>query len=185
VFKLLFLGSLAFSLSINLQVQLKRRWYGLCLQRWYASPSKSKSRLRLTERGLTLPSSGRAFGTPLKSNVRFHELALKREPCAIAAHGFRRYNNQVRITYDPTKRDRTLSERGLNFEDAEVVFEGMTVEVEDKRKDYGERRILCFGLLAGRLVVVGYTPRGSVRHVFSMRKANDREQTRLAPYFGL
>jgi uncharacterized protein len=53
------------------------------------------------------------------------------------------------------------------------------------RKDYGERRILCFGLLAGRFVVVGYTPRGSVRHVFSMRKANDREQTRLAPYFGL
>jgi uncharacterized DUF497 family protein len=45
--------------------------------------------------------------------------------------------------------------------------------------------MLCFGLLAGRLVVVGYTPRGSVRHVFSMRKANDREQTRLAPYFGL
>jgi uncharacterized DUF497 family protein len=33
-------------------------------------------------------------------------------------------------------------------------------------------------------VVVGYTVRGSVRHVFSMRKANDREQTRLAPYFG-
>ena len=37
----------------------------------------------------------------------------------------------------------------------------------------------------GRLVVVGYTPRGSVRHIFSMRKANDREQARLAPYFGL
>ena len=35
-----------------------------------------------------------------------------------------------------------------------------------------------------RQVVVGYTPRGTVRHIFSMRKANDREQTRLAPYFG-
>ena len=52
------------------------------------------------------------------------------------------------------------------------------------RKESGERRILCFGLLAGRLVVVGYTPRGTVRHIFSMRKANDREQTRLAPYLG-
>ena len=59
------------------------------------------------------------------------------------------------------------------------------MEVEDARKDYGERHILCYGLLAGRLVVVGYTPRGSVRNVFSMRKANDREQTRLAPYLGL
>lgn len=37
----------------------------------------------------------------------------------------------------------------------------------------------------GRLVVIGYTPWGAVRHVFSMRKAHDREQARFAPYFGL
>jgi uncharacterized DUF497 family protein len=78
-----------------------------------------------------------------------------------------------------------LADRGLDFEDAVVVFDGLTVEVEDTRKDYGEKRIICYGLLAGRMVVVGYTLRGSVRHIFSMRKANDREQTRLAPYFGL
>jgi uncharacterized DUF497 family protein len=76
-------------------------------------------------------------------------------------------------------------ERGLDFADAMTVFEGTTIEVEDTRRDYGERRIVSYGLLAGRMVVVGYTPRGAVRHVFSMRKANDREQTRLAPYFGL
>ena len=103
----------------------------------------------------------------------------------VVAIGYCRYTNHVRVSYDPAKRERTLAERGLDFEDALVVFRGMTLEVEDTRKDYGERRMLCFGLLAGRLVVVGYTPRGSVRHVFSMRKANDREQTRLAPYFGL
>ena len=91
----------------------------------------------------------------------------------------------MRISFDPAKRQRTLAERGLDFEDSAAVFQGTTVEVEDTRKDYGESRILCFGLLAGRLVVIGYTPRGSVRHIFSMRKANDREQTRLAPYFGL
>jgi uncharacterized protein len=91
----------------------------------------------------------------------------------------------VRISYDPGKRQRTLEDRGLDFEDSVLVFEGLTVEVEDTRKDYGEQRVMCFGLLEGRLVVIGYTPRGSVRHVFSMRKANDREQTRLAPYFGL
>ncbi|MFO1331253.1 MAG: BrnT family toxin [Rubrivivax sp.] len=80
----------------------------------------------------------------------------------------------MRISYDPVKRERTLAERGLDFEDAAAVFDGITVEVEDARKDYGERRIICYGLLAARLVVVGYTPRGSVRHVFSMRKADDR-----------
>ena len=37
-------------------------------------------------------------------------------------------------------------------------------------------------MLAGRFVVIGYTPRAT-RHVFSMRKANDREKSRLAPYF--
>ena len=95
------------------------------------------------------------------------------------------YNYHVRISFDPAKRAKTLEERGLDFQDAAEVFNGVTVEVDDTRKDYGERRVLCFGLLAGRLVVVGYTPRGAVRHIFSMRKANDREQTRLAPYFGL
>lgn len=91
----------------------------------------------------------------------------------------------MRISYDPAKRNKTLAERGLDFEDAAIVFKGLTVELEDLRQDYGERRLLCFGLLAGRLVVVGYTPRGAVRHVFSMRKANEREQARLAAIFGL
>ena len=87
----------------------------------------------------------------------------------------------MRVTYDPEKRDRTLEERGLDFEDAALVFAGVTLEVEDTRQDYGEVRIICYGLLAGRMVVVGYTPRGADRHVFSMRKANAREQARIAP----
>ena len=91
----------------------------------------------------------------------------------------------MRISYDPAKRKKTLVERGLDFEDARLVFAGTTVEVEDQRRDYGERRMLCFGLLAGRMVVIGYTARGSTRHVFSMRKANQREQARLAPYLAL
>jgi uncharacterized DUF497 family protein len=98
---------------------------------------------------------------------------------------FRIYTASVRISYDPVKRDWTLFHRGLDFEDAAQVFDGLTAEVEDTRKDYGETRIICFGVLQKRLVVVGYTPRGAVRHVFSMRKANDREQARFAPYFGL
>ena len=88
----------------------------------------------------------------------------------------------MRITYDPAKRQKTLAERGLDFEDAGEVFAGVTVEVDDDRLDYGERRIICYGLLEGRIVVVGYTPRGEDRHVFSMRKANTREQARLAPF---
>lgn len=88
----------------------------------------------------------------------------------------------MRITFDPDKRETTLRDRGLDFEDAEIVFAGLTLEVEDARRDYGEVRIICYGLLAGRMVVIGYTPRGAERHVFSMRKANDREQARIAPF---
>lgn len=87
----------------------------------------------------------------------------------------------MRITFDPVKRDNALADRGLDFLDAEIIFEGVTLEVEDTRKDYGERRIICYGLLAGRMVVVGYTPRGADRHVFSMRKANEREKARISP----
>lgn len=88
-------------------------------------------------------------------------------------------------TYDPDKREQTLRDRALDFEDALIVFAGLTVEVEDTREDYGEKRLICYGQLEGRLVVVGYTPRGADRHIFSMRKANRREQIRLAPFFGL
>nr|WP_296752158.1 BrnT family toxin [Thioalkalivibrio sp.] len=60
-----------------------------------------------------------------------------------------------------------------------------TLEVEERRREYGEKRIICYGTLAGRLVVVGYTPRGAVRHIFSMRKANVREKDRVGPLLGL
>ena len=89
------------------------------------------------------------------------------------------------ITFDPKKRAATLAERGLDFEDAALVFAGATFEAEDTRRNYGERRIVCFGVLQERIVVVGYTPRGADRHIFSMRKANDREKTRIAPLLGL
>lgn len=89
------------------------------------------------------------------------------------------------MTFDPTKRSKTLQERGLDFADAAAVFDGATVEVEDTRKDYGETRVICYGLLAGRMVVVGYTPRGAGRHIFSMRKANDREKERIGPLLGV
>ena len=89
------------------------------------------------------------------------------------------------ITYDPDKRAKALAERGLDFEDVKYVFQSTTLEVEDLRRDYGEIRVICYGVLDSRMVVVGYTPRGADRHVFSMRKANEREQTRIGPKIGL
>ena len=86
------------------------------------------------------------------------------------------------ITYGPAKRASTLQERGLDFEDAETVFGGRTFQRQDDRRDYGEVRVITVGLLRQRMVVVVWTPRGSDRHVISMRKANDREKARYAQY---
>jgi len=91
----------------------------------------------------------------------------------------------VRITFDAVKRAETLEQRGLDFLDAQKVFTGVTVEFEDLRQDYGETRMICFGHLRGRLVVIVYAPRDAGRHIISMRKANAREKARLAPLFGI
>ena len=84
----------------------------------------------------------------------------------------------MRISFDPRKRDWTLRERGLDFAEADLVFEGTTIDIPDLRQDYGELRIKTVGYLRGRMVVIIWTQRGDARHVISMRKANDREQAK-------
>lgn len=81
----------------------------------------------------------------------------------------------MQITFDPAKRQIALDERGFDFADAALVFAGETAEYEDVRNDYGETRMLCYGLLNGRKVVVGYVQRGSTRHIFSMRGCHEKE----------
>jgi len=90
----------------------------------------------------------------------------------------------VGITYDPRKRQKTLAERGLDFERAETVFSGVTLTLLDDREDYGEPRFQTYGLLGRRLVMVVWTPRGADRHVISMRKCNAREKARYATRLG-
>jgi len=86
----------------------------------------------------------------------------------------------IPVTYDPAKRRLTLSTRGLDFDDAPLVFNGRTLQLEDTRRNYGEHRYLTVGRLRGRLVVIVWTPRGNARHIISMRKGNDREDARFA-----
>ena len=87
------------------------------------------------------------------------------------------------ITYDPGKRDWTRRNRDLDFADAALVFAGRTFDVVDDRRNYGETRIITVGFLRGRMVIVGWTQRGATRHVFTMRKANAREQKKFGSRF--
>lgn len=88
------------------------------------------------------------------------------------------------ITFDPAKRDKTLEERGLDFADAQLVFDSLLIENPDERFDYGEDRWITVGLIRDRMVVVVWTQRGNDRHIISMRKANDREQRRYGKQMG-
>ena len=90
----------------------------------------------------------------------------------------------MKITYDPVKRQATLAERALDFEDAAVVFAGLVLTVEDTRRDYGERRFQTVGFLGDLMVMLVWTPRGTdARHIISMRRCNDRERPRYQKQF--
>jgi hypothetical protein len=83
----------------------------------------------------------------------------------------------MKIEYDQAKRQATLEERGLDFEDAPAVLAGSRrITWPDSRQDYGESRKITMGELAGRLVIIVHTKRGNATRVISMRKANEREQ---------
>jgi uncharacterized protein len=62
----------------------------------------------------------------------------------------------------------TLAERGLDFAEAELVFEGRTTTLPDERRNYGEPRFITAGWLRDRFVVVVWTPRDGGRRIISM-----------------
>jgi uncharacterized protein len=82
----------------------------------------------------------------------------------------------MQITYHAEKRELTLREWGLDFADAEKVFSGLSLTVEDDRYDYGETRFQTIGRLDRSIVMMIWTPRGDARHIISMRKCNAKER---------
>ncbi|MEX6505048.1 BrnT family toxin [Jiella sp. M17.18] len=71
----------------------------------------------------------------------------------------------MKITFDPAKREKTRTERGLDFLDAAKVFGGRTATLTDDRADYGEVRFQTYGFLGARVVLIVWTSRGEARHV--------------------
>jgi uncharacterized DUF497 family protein len=86
----------------------------------------------------------------------------------------------VRFGWDPRKSDENLRARGFDFEFASLVFEGPTLEREDQRRDYGEKRVIAIGLAQGIALTVVYTDRAEagvvVRRIVSARLSNRRER---------
>lgn len=83
---------------------------------------------------------------------------------------------KLKFTWDAQKSELNLEKHGLDFADAELVFEQPTVTFEDDRFDYGEMRLVTLGVLEKREVVIVHTPRENKIRIISMRKANEKEK---------
>ena len=79
------------------------------------------------------------------------------------------------FTWDESKRKLNIKNHGLDFVGCDAIWDHFTVTREDKRQDYGEERLVCFGLLESEVVVMVYTERPKGPHVISLRKAEKHE----------
>jgi uncharacterized DUF497 family protein len=90
------------------------------------------------------------------------------------------YTVIVRFSWDQRKSERNFRDRGFDFEFATLIFEGPTLEREDTRRDYGERRVVAIGIAQGMALTVVYTDRadagGVVRRIISARLSDRHER---------
>jgi uncharacterized DUF497 family protein len=87
----------------------------------------------------------------------------------------------MRFEWDPEKSEANLKERGFDFAFAAQIFEGPTLEKQDRRRDYGEVRIVATGLADEIALTAVYTDRidedgERVRRIISARRSNRRER---------
>ena len=80
------------------------------------------------------------------------------------------------ITWDEGKRRANLGKHGLDFADAQELFDGVTYTYEDDRLPYGEQRFVTLGLLRGVVISIVHTEEADYIHIISMRKATRRER---------
>lgn len=84
----------------------------------------------------------------------------------------------MEIDCDPAKDAWNIAKRALPFRLAAVLLANLVGEFEDVRGVYGERRMVAFGMVDGRLLCCVYTLRGDTVGVISLRKASGKQQTR-------
>jgi uncharacterized DUF497 family protein len=78
--------------------------------------------------------------------------------------------------WDEAKSQRAFHERGFGFDYAARIFENLTLENQDARRDYGEVRMQAIGCVGKDILFVVYADRAEVRHIISARKANKKER---------
>ncbi len=78
--------------------------------------------------------------------------------------------------WDEAKSEANFASRGFDFAYAARIFEGSTLELDDDRADYGERRVQAIGEVEGNVLLVVYTWRDETRRIISAPLANRKER---------
>ena len=82
----------------------------------------------------------------------------------------------MKFEWDENKRLSNLRKHKIDFVDAEKIFYGTTITIEDDRESYGEQRFVTFGNLQGCVVAVVHTETDETIRIISMRKATKHEE---------
>lgn len=86
----------------------------------------------------------------------------------------------MKFEWDKEKNKWNIHKHGLDFADAHEIFKSPMLIIPDTRRDYGENRYIGLGYIKHRLMVLVFTERESnIIRIISLRKANNREQTKF------
>jgi uncharacterized DUF497 family protein len=83
----------------------------------------------------------------------------------------------MEFEWDEAKNRSNIGKHGIDFADAEAVFDGVMVRFEDDRYEYGETRERAIGMLAnGFVVMLVFTTRDGRVRLISARPASRFER---------
>jgi uncharacterized protein len=86
--------------------------------------------------------------------------------------------------WDEAKSRENFRNRGFDFEFAARIFAGDLLEYDDRRRNYGEQRVVSIGEIEGDVFAVVYTWRRAKRRIISASRANRRERDAYREAFG-
>ena len=69
------------------------------------------------------------------------------------------YTMSMQVVWGDAKPRTSLTDHGLDFDAAPIVFEGLTFTFEDDRFDYSESRFVSLRVLHGTFVSIVHTER--------------------------
>ena len=83
----------------------------------------------------------------------------------------------MEFEWDESKNKKNLADHGLDFADAQFLFDKPVFGWTDNRKDYKEKRLVGLGEFNSHVVVLVYTMRQkTICRVISLRRANKNER---------